>query len=380
MNLSMSAFYPEDYQYMARAITLAKKGRYTTSPNPCVGCVIVSQGQIIGEGFHIQAGGPHAEINALNQAKKAGHSPEGATAYVTLEPCSHTGKTPPCASALIEAKVAKVVVGMQDPNPLVSGRGIEMLRDAGIEVYTGCLESACQTINPGFNQRMSLQKPFVQLKLAASLDGRTAMASGESKWITSYQARKDVQEYRAQACAILTGSGTVLADNPNLNVRASDFHHPEYPAEQLRQPVKIVIDNQALLTPDLNLFKDNAIVYLVGNASRQYSPDLIWSENTRFIHLSGDSNHVDLAVLMTELAKLQINHIWVEAGAKLAGALIQQQIVDELIIYQAPKLLGENTKGLLDIAELTQLSQAIEWQYQDVRQVGPDLKITLRAK
>ncbi|MCU4676165.1 bifunctional diaminohydroxyphosphoribosylaminopyrimidine deaminase/5-amino-6-(5-phosphoribosylamino)uracil reductase RibD [Catenovulum sp. 2E275] len=376
----MSAFYPDDLKYMARAIKLAEKGRYTTSPNPCVGCVIVKHGQIIGEGFHIQAGGPHAEINALNQVKANGESPEGATAYVTLEPCSHTGKTPPCANALINAKVAKVIVGMEDPNPLVSGRGIEMLRDAGIAVHAGCLEDACQKINPGFNQRMNHKRPFVQLKLAASLDGRTAMASGESKWITSYQARKDVQNYRAQACAILTGSGTVLADNPSLNVRESDFYQPDYPADKLRQPVKIVIDNQAKITPDLNIFNDNACVYLVGNKQQRYAAEHNWSENTHFIHLNGESNKVDLTAVMAELAKLQINQIWVEAGAKLAGALIKQNLVDELIIYQAPKLLGENTKGLLDIADLTELNQAIEWQYKDVRQIGPDLRITLRAK
>lgn len=376
----MSLFYPEDLNYMARAIRLAERGRFTTSPNPCVGCVIVKNNQIIGEGFHIQAGGPHAEINALSQISDNGFSAEGATAYVTLEPCSHTGKTPPCASALIKAGVSTVVIGMEDPNPLVSGRGIQMLRDAGIQVHQGCLESACEKINPGFNKRMKQNRPFVQVKLASSLDGKTAMASGESKWITSYQARKDVQLYRAKACAILTGSGTVLADNPQMNVRESDFPLTDYPVESIRQPAKIIIDNQSQLTPDLNIFASETPVFVVKNKIKVTSPQQNWPKHVTQIELSGNDHNIDLTALMLELGARQMNHIWVEAGAKLAGALIQQGLVDELIIYQAAKLMGENTKGLLDVPNLTQLSQAIEWQYTDVRQIGPDLRLTLRAK
>lgn len=376
----MSLFYPEDLNYMARAIRLAERGRFTTSPNPCVGCVIVKNEQIIGEGFHVQAGGPHAEINALAQVEHNGFSAQGATAYVTLEPCSHTGKTPPCATALINAGVAKVVVGMEDPNPLVSGRGIQMLRDAGIQVQQGCLEASCEQINPGFNKRMRHKRPFVQVKLACSLDGRTAMASGESKWITSYQARKDVQFYRAKACAILTGSGTVLADNPQMNVRESDFMPADYPIDNIRQPAKIIIDNQSQLTPDLNIFAGQTPVYLVNNQAKAASAQQNWPEQVEQIELSGNDHNIDLSALMQALGERQMNHIWVEAGAKLAGALIQQGLVDELIIYQAAKLMGENTKGLLDVPSLTRLNQAVEWQYKDVRQVGPDLRLTLRAK
>ena len=368
---NMSALYKQDFEYMARAIHLAEKGQYTTSPNPRVGCVIVKDQQIVGEGYHIRAGEGHAEVNAL---KQAGDNAQGATAYVTLEPCSHFGRTPPCAQALIKAGINKVVVGMTDPNPQVSGRGIEMLREAGIQVIEPCLEQDCKNLNPGFIKRMTENMPYVRLKLACSLDGRTAMDSGESQWITSADARRDVQTYRARSCAILSGSGTVLADNPSLNVRESDLNFA-YAHQPVRQPIKCIIDNQLTITPDLKLFENNAQVYLLSNKARQQA----LPENCQAIQLNQQSAKVDLHEVMAELANKQINEIWVEAGAKLAGALIKENLVDELIIYQAPILMGENTFGLVNLPELTELKQAVRWQYVSQTRVGQDLKLVLKA-
>lgn len=414
----MSLFNQDDFQYMSLAISLAKKGRFTTSPNPNVGCVIVKNEQILGQGFHIQAGDGHAEVNAIKHALSQQHSNQqnsqessqqnssqnsiqGATVYVTLEPCSHTGKTPPCALALIKAKVARVVVGMQDPNPQVSGRGIQMLRDAGIQVNTGCLTQACEQLNLGFIKRMTQQRPFVQLKLGCSLDGRTAMQSGESQWITSPKARQDVQQYRAQACAILTGSGTVIADNPSLNVRENELNmrlcDVDYPSHCIRQPLKVIIDNQHQITPEYKIIQQGEPVILVSNQDTNKSANqethiqtsaqtstlaqpLKWPEHVTFLTLKKSGQHICLDELLEALAAMQINHIWVEAGAKLAGALMSQNCVDELILYQAPKLLGENSKGLVQIPTLTQLDQAIQWQYKDIRQIGDDLRLVLVPK
>ncbi|KMT65191.1 bifunctional diaminohydroxyphosphoribosylaminopyrimidine deaminase/5-amino-6-(5-phosphoribosylamino)uracil reductase RibD [Catenovulum maritimum] len=373
----MTVLNQDDFFYMTLAIREAEKGRYTTSPNPNVGCVIVKDNQVIGKGFHIQAGGPHAEVHAL---VAAGENAQGATAYVTLEPCSHTGKTPPCAEALIKAQVAKVVVGMTDPNPQVSGRGIEKLRNAGIQVHQDCLTQECEKLNAGFIKRMVNKLPYVQLKLGSSLDGRTAMSSGESQWITSAKARQDVQDYRAQACAVITGVGTVMADNPSLNVRQAEFKPNHYPCEKLRQPVKVVIDNQHQITPEYKLINQAETVYLVSNKHRNDAENINWPVNVKFLTLSQAGEHVCLTELLTQLALLEINQVWVEAGAKLAGAFIAQGLVDELIIYQAPKLLGENTKGLIEVTDLTKLNQAIEWRYQEVRQVGDDLKLVLFPK
>lgn len=359
---------------MARAIKLAEKGRYTTCPNPNVGCVIVNEGEIVGEGFHIKAGTPHAEVHALAMA---GERAKGATCYVTLEPCSHYGRTPPCASALIEAGVAKVVAAMVDPFPQVAGRGLQMLAMAGIDTASGLLEQEARALNPGFLTRVEKGRPFVRLKLASSLDGRTAMASGESQWITGADARRDVQKYRAESSLILSGADTVLMDNASLNVRAEELDVADYPGE-IRQPVRLVIDGQNRVDGPLKLFEQPTPVWLARTA-----PDAKASLPPHVSQLMVAENaqgKVDLPELFKVLAKQDINTVWVEAGPQLAGALLSQQLVDEVILYQAPKLMGDEARGLFHLPGLEKLANAITLEWQDVRRVGGDLKITARVQ
>ncbi|ELR65220.1 Diaminohydroxyphosphoribosylaminopyrimidine deaminase [Photobacterium marinum] len=368
-----------DHAMMLRAIKLAKRGRFTTAPNPNVGCVIAHGEDIVGEGYHYQAGQPHAEVFALRAAGEKAH---GATAYVTLEPCSHYGRTPPCAEALVKAQVSRVVCAMVDPNPRVAGRGIKMLRDAGIEVQIGLLEAESHQLNVGFIKRMKTGMPFVQLKLAASLDGRTALANGESKWITGPDARADVQRFRAQAGAILSTSATVLADDPSLNVRWSELGETvqnSYPESSLRQPYRVVVDSQNRVTPEHRLFDLPGNIYL----ARTSLGDEVWPEAVEqlVVPAVGDDNQqVDLEALLRELAGKDINHIWVEAGAGLGGALLSAGLVDELILYQAPKLMGSDSRGLVDLNGLTAMTQVPELDITDVRMVGPDIRITARIK
>jgi len=365
-----------DEKYMARAFELARLGRFTTTPNPNVGCVIVRDGEIVGEGYHIKAGGPHAEVHAL---RMAGEKAKGATAYVTLEPCSHHGRTPPCADALIAAGVARVVASMQDPNPEVAGRGLYRLQQTGIEVSHGLMHSEAEAINLGFLKRMRTGFPYVQLKMAASLDGRTAMESGESQWITSAAARADVQRFRAQSSAILSSSATVLADDPSLNVRWDELDSDTqriYPQESLRQPLRIVIDSQNRVTPQHKLVNQSGDTWLARLATDEQS----WPESTEQWVVPGRDNRVDLVLLMMQLAKRQINSVWVEAGAELAGALLQAGLVDELIVYMAPKLLGENGRALCVLPGLQSLSDAPQFTLSDVRQVGADLRLRLKPQ
>ncbi|MGY2797056.1 diaminohydroxyphosphoribosylaminopyrimidine deaminase / 5-amino-6-(5-phosphoribosylamino)uracil reductase [Ewingella americana] len=365
-----------DEKYMARAFELARLGRFTTTPNPNVGCVIVRDGEIVGEGYHIKAGGPHAEVHAL---RMAGEKAKGATAYVTLEPCSHHGRTPPCADALIAAGVARVVASMQDPNPEVAGRGLYRLQQTGIEVSHGLMHSEAEAINLGFLKRMRTGFPYVQLKMAASLDGRTAMESGESQWITSAAARADVQRFRAQSSAILSSSATVLADDPSLNVRWDELDSDTqriYPQESLRQPLRIVIDSQNRVTPQHKLVNQSGDTWLARLATDEQS----WPESTEQWVVPGRDNRVDLVLLMMQLAKRQINSVWVEAGAELAGALLQAGLVDELIVYMAPKLLGENGRALCVLPSLQSLSDAPQFTLSDVRQVGADLRLRLKPQ
>ncbi|MGF1680516.1 bifunctional diaminohydroxyphosphoribosylaminopyrimidine deaminase/5-amino-6-(5-phosphoribosylamino)uracil reductase RibD [Photobacterium minamisatsumaniensis] len=370
-------FSPIDHAMMRRAIELAKRGLFTTAPNPNVGCVIVHEEEIVGEGYHYQAGQPHAEVFAL---RAAGERARGATAYVTLEPCSHFGRTPPCAKALVEAGVGRVVCAMVDPNPKVAGRGIEMLQVAGIEVQTGLLELDAKALNPGFIKRMKTGKPFVQLKLAASLDGRTALANGESKWITGPAARADVQRYRAKAGAILSTSATVLADDPSLNIRwkeLGDETHRHYPEANLRQPRRVVIDSQNRVTPNHHLIGLPGEIMLV----RHQADSVPWPANVEQLVMTTPDNTqggIDLDALMVELAAHDINHIWVEAGAKLAGGLLAAGLVDELILYQAPKLMGGDSRGLVELKGLLAMSDVPELTITDVRMVGPDIRITAR--
>ena len=363
-----------DEEYMASALELARRGRFTTTPNPNVGCVIVRNGVVVGEGWHQRAGEPHAEVHAL---RRAGERAKGATAYVTLEPCSHYGRTPPCCDALIAAGVSRVVVAMQDPNPEVAGRGLYRLQQAGITVSHGLMMAEAEALNRGFLKRMRTGFPFVQLKLGASLDGRTAMVSGESQWITSPEARRDVQRLRAQSSAILSSAATVLADDPALTVRWEELGaatQGHYPQESLRQPVRVIIDSQNRVTPQHRLVRQPGETWL----ARLEADSQAWPQAVQQLLIPARDKRLDLVALMMMLGKQQLNHVWVEAGAQLAGALLAAGVVDELIVYLAPKLLGDSARGLCALPGLSQLCDAPQFSFSDVRQVGPDLRLTLR--
>lgn len=363
----------QDEMYMARALKLAQRGRFTTHPNPNVGCVIVKEGEIVGEGFHFRAGEPHAEVHAL---RMAGEKARGATAYVTLEPCSHHGRTPPCCEALINAGVTRVVAAMQDPNPQVAGRGLFRLQQEGMEVSHGLMMQDAEAINKGFLKRMRTGFPFIQLKLGASLDGRTAMANGESQWITSAQSRRDVQRLRAQSHAILTTSDTVLADNPSMTVRWDELSADTqscYSQDDLRQPLRIVLDRQNRVTPEHRIVQQPGETLFVrtGEDSRA------WPEGVRTLIVPEHNGHLDLVVLMMQLGRQQVNSIWVEAGPTLAGALLQAGLVDELIVYVAPKLLGNDARGLFVLPGLEKLADAPQLKFSEIRPVGPDICLHL---
>lgn len=344
--------------YMQRAIELAKQGQYSTKPNPNVGCVIVQDGQIVGEGFHPQAGQPHAEVFAL---KQAGEQARGATAYVTLEPCAHYGRTPPCANALIAAGVSHVVMASLDPNPLVAGKGQAMLHAAGISTTVGILEAEARALNKGFLQVMAGGRPYVRLKMAASLDGRTAMASGESKWITGDAARQDVQHWRAISGAVITGINTVLADDPALNVRQLS---PEFPIEQVVQPLRVVLDRQSRFPTQAQLLQHPEQLLLVGT-----QPDVApivehWPD-------------MPLAQLLHELQQQkQIYEVLVEAGPTLAGEFLRQGLVDELIVYLAPTLLGSDARAMFNLS-LSEMREQYRLQLQELTQVGQDVRLIL---
>lgn len=363
----------DNHEYwMAQAISLAHKGYYSTHPNPRVGCVIVADGQMIAEGFHAFPGGPHAEVLALDAIN---HNARDATVYVTLEPCSHHGKTPPCADALIAAAPDTVVIAMQDPNPLVAGRGIELLRQNGIEVITGVLQHEAEQLNPGFIKRMQQGLPHVRLKMAMTLDGRTALANGQSQWISGEQSRLDVQYLRAGSSAVLSSATTVLEDVASLNVRLhSDQLYQEVP---VRQPVRVIIDEQLKLSGSENLFGlagDIWIFTLRDDADRIARFD---AETTRvFVMPATDEGLIDLRAMLEKLAELEINEVHTECGATLAGALVKQQLVDELVIYIAPSLLGNQGKGLFELGEISIMSDKIPLSIDDVRRIGDDLKIT----
>ena len=388
---------------MARAITLAKKGHYTTSPNPRVGCVIVRDDKIIGEGFHIKAGDGHAEVNAIRHAKnnqdthlnnqdthtnnRATHSnnqdthlTKGATAYVTLEPCSHFGKTPPCAQALIDNGIAKVIIAMVDPNPQVSGNGIAMLKTQGIEVLSGLLSQEAQKLNVGFIKKMTTKMPYVRCKLAASLDGKTAMKSGESKWITSKDAREDVQRLRAQSCAVITGCDSVLFDDAKMNVRWNALGElkNDYVESSIRQPVRIIIDSKNRLTPDLAIFNECSPI-IIFNASLEKQkqwPHFVKHVVMPTVNNDSDDKYLDLKAVLHYLAENGMNDILLESGASLAGAFIEQNLVDELILYQAPKLMGGDGKSLMTMPHIQVLANAKTLKYSDVRMVGCDIRLT----
>ena len=356
----------QDAFYMARAIALAKKGLYTTAPNPRVGCVLVRDKQIIAEGWHVKAGEGHAEVEALKNAGEA----RGATAYVTLEPCSHHGKTPPCSDALIQAGVKRVVVAMQDPNPLVAGRGLAQLRQAGCDVVCGVLEADARALNRGFITRMTKNRPFVRSKLAMSLDGRTAMASGESQWITSPQARADVQTLRAESSAILTGINTVLADDPSLNARLDC---------PVVQPIRVVLDTHLAMPVTAKmatLAGRSLILTACTDAAKVKALEVVGFE---VYQLPLKQGRLDLSAVLSFLAAQQVNDVLVEAGAILNGALLAEGLVDEWIIYMAPCVLGDQGRGLFALPGLHTMADKKTFVWRDTRSVGPDLKLILSA-
>ncbi len=365
----------KDQAFMARALRLARLGLYTTHPNPRVGCVLVAGGRIVGEGYHRRAGGPHAERLALAQA---GALARGATAYTTLEPCCHQGRTPPCVDALLEAGVARVVSAMVDPNPLVAGKGLAALQSAGVEVAVGPLAEAAKRLNPGFIKRMSQGLPYVRCKLALSLDGRTALASGESRWITSEAARRDVQRLRAQSSAILTGIETLLHDDPSLNVRLGPTDLGLAPAEEVLQPLRVVVDSRLRTPPGAHLF---ALPGEVLVACVDWDPARAAALETRGARVCQMPEHrgrVDLEALLRFLASEEINGVLIEAGPTLAGAALQAALIDELWLYLAPHLLGDGARGLFHLPGLERMAERISLEILDVRAVGPDWRIRAR--
>ncbi|MFA5531698.1 MAG: bifunctional diaminohydroxyphosphoribosylaminopyrimidine deaminase/5-amino-6-(5-phosphoribosylamino)uracil reductase RibD [Thiohalomonadaceae bacterium] len=359
----MNLFTADDHAFMARALQLAERGLETTSPNPRVGCVLVRDGRVVGEGWHEFAGGPHAEIVAL---REAGSAVQGATAYVTLEPCSHHGRTPPCADALVAAGVARVVAAMEDPNPKVAGNGLARLRAAGVQVASGLMAAQAEALNPGFAKRMRSGLPYVRVKSAMSLDGRTAMASGESKWITSEAARLDVQHLRARSCAIVTGVGTVLADDPAMTVRLPGHR---------RQPLRVVVDAQLRTPPAARILRGGA---LLATLTRD-TDEALAAAGATLVPMPAKAGRVDLEALLRRLAEQEVNEVLVEAGAVLAGAFVSAGLVDELVIYLAPKLMGHGARGLFELPGLNTMAQALPLTISDVRAVGRDWRVTARV-
>lgn len=361
-----------DAFYMARALELARKGVYSTHPNPRVGCVIVRDGEVVGEGWHVRSGEPHAEVHALRQA---GDKARGATAYVTLEPCSHHGRTPPCADALVNAGVGRVVAAMQDPNPDVAGRGLLRLMSAGVAVQSGVLESEARAINKGFLKRMEHGLPYVRVKLAMSLDGRTAMASGESQWITGPDARSAVQRLRAESSVVLTGADTVLADGARLTVRPDELGlSAELTALAVgRPPLRVLVDGRLRVPLDAPFFRaGNALVATCAAASAR---GRYQDQGHELLALPSSGGHVDLRKLLVELAGRGVNDVLVEAGPKLAGAFTRLGLVDEFQIFVAGKFMGSSARPLLDLP-LAQMSEALTLKITDLRAVGDDWRVT----
>ncbi|MDA8094966.1 MAG: bifunctional diaminohydroxyphosphoribosylaminopyrimidine deaminase/5-amino-6-(5-phosphoribosylamino)uracil reductase RibD [Betaproteobacteria bacterium] len=354
-----------DYGYMARALGLARRGLYTTSPNPRVGCVVVQDGQIVGEGWHERAGEPHAEIHALRAAGSRAH---GATVYVTLEPCNHFGRTPPCSEALVAAQVGRVVAAMQDPNPQVAGAGLARLRAAGIPTQCGLLEEEARLLNLGFISRVTRGRPWVVLKSAASLDGRTALKNGKSFWITGEAARRDAHRLRARSCAVATGIGTVLADDPRLDVRE---------VETARQPLKVVFDSR-LRTPPSARILQGAPTVLIGAQANREAQARLEDAGAEVLIIPGRGPCVDIPEALGVLAGRGINELMVEAGAQLLGAFLAAGAADEWVAYLAPALLGDDGRGMFAIPELTDLKERRPLEIREIRTVGRDVRVRAR--
>ncbi|SEG81413.1 bifunctional diaminohydroxyphosphoribosylaminopyrimidine deaminase/5-amino-6-(5-phosphoribosylamino)uracil reductase RibD [Marinobacterium lutimaris] len=367
----MSGFSSLDHQFMGRAIALARRGLFTTDPNPRVGCVLVKEGEIIGEGYHVRAGEGHAEVNAL---KQAGDQVRGATAYVTLEPCSHYGRTPPCAEALVEAGISRMVCAMVDPNPAVAGRGLERLRQAGIEVASGLMETEAQQLNPGFIRRMEKGLPYVRAKLAMSADGRTAMASGESQWITGSAARADVQRLRARSSAILTGIDSVLLDDSSLTLRENELGVENAAEIVKRQPLRVVLDTHLRLPLTAKILRQPGRTLVMTLSSDEARINAL-KEAGAEVQVREDGERLDLGAILEWLAQHeQCNELLVECGATLAGAFVGAGLVNELVVYMAPKLLGSSARPLLQLP-LERMDQQIPLVLDEVRHLGQDLRL-----
>ena len=359
-----------DHTFMLRALELAQRAALHATPNPRVGCVIVRDGRILGEGFTQPPGSNHAEIEALLDARRSGHDVRGSTVFVTLEPCSHFGRTPPCATALAEAHVARVIAAVEDPNPLVRGKGLDMLRANGVDVRCGLLEQEAADVNVGFFSRMMRGRPWVRVKIAASLDGKTALENGVSQWITSDDARRDGHAWRARACAVLTGIGTVQADNPQMNVRLVDTP---------RQPLRVLVDSRLEVDPGARFFEGEGRVRVACAVDDAERAQRLADKGAEVIRLPNARGKVDLPLLMKRLAERAINEVHVEAGFKLNGSLVGAGVVDELLVYLAPMLIGE-AQGMVHLPALSDLAKAQRLVFREVTQVGEDVRILARLQ
>lgn len=364
-----------DHAYMAEALRLAAQGLYTTRSNPRVGCVIVKHDKIIARGFHVSPGKEHAEIMALNSANEA---VEGATVYVSLEPCAHHGNTPPCAEALVEAKVARVVSATVDPNPLVNNKGIKLLQSNNIDTTTDILAHEAQELNKGFYKRMTETRPYITVKSAVSIDGKTSLSSGESKWITSEEARVDVQKLRARSCAIMTGIDTVIADNPSMNVRLTRDQLEINNA--FRQPKRVVLDTHLRINPNAKILQtpEDVIIYTCADKSEKYK--LLESNQVEVVTVASSGERVDLQLIMKDLAARSINEVLVEAGPTLVGSLLKYGLVDEMIVYMAPQIMGHTSNGLANVDFIKNMNDCVALEFSQLRKIGPDLKLQLKPK
>ena len=364
---------PSNHQYwMAQALQLARKGLYSTDPNPRVGCVIVKDQTLIAQGWHEFTGGPHAEVNAINGAPVA----EASNIYVTLEPCSHQGRTPPCVDELIKLKPESVVIAMRDPNPAVAGEGIAKLEAAGIKVVSGVLEIEARALNSGFISRMEKNRPFVRLKMAMSLDGRTALKNGQSQWVSGEAARIDVQRLRARSSAILTSASTVIDDNPSLNLRLSKQDLGQ--DIDVRQPQRVIIDSQLRLSGKEKLFRSGGEVWIYTLNDNEKSIEDLSAAGAQVTVLENkNEKHINLVELMSHLADREVNELHTECGQTLAGALLQQGLVDEMVIYMAPKVMGNQARGCFELGEITQMSHSLDCSFEEIRRIGDDMRLTL---